>query len=118
VGKIGGTEILSFFSMVDVLRPLHLEVMERLRGAEQLKVLGAAIPVADEVELMGEERNPVAVFAPAGAAAVAYEALWVEIQGRLRPGSVPAAAVVPPVEGVELPMSDVASEPPAQTPTL
>jgi cellulose biosynthesis protein BcsQ len=86
VGKIGGTEILSFFSMAEVRRPLHLQVMERLRSAEQLKVLGAAIPVADEVELMGEERNPVAIFAPASTAAVAYEALWVEIEARLRPG--------------------------------
>ncbi len=92
VGKMGGTEIFSFFSMAEVLRPLHLQVMEKLRGVEQLKVLGAAIPVADEVEMMGEERNPVAVFAPTSAAAVAYEALWHEIQGRLWPGAEPKAA--------------------------
>jgi chromosome partitioning protein len=99
VGKMGGTEIFSFFSMAEVLRPLHLQVMEKLRGVEQLKVLGAAIPVADEVEMMGEERNPVAVFAPTSAAAVAYEALWHEIQGRLWPGvelkQTPAVPVTP-----------------------
>ena len=39
--------------------------MQRLRKIEHLTVLGAAIPTADEVEMMGEERNPVAVFAPA-----------------------------------------------------
>ena len=35
-------------------------------------MLGVAIPTSDEVEMMGEERNPVAVFAPEGAATVAY----------------------------------------------
>ncbi|HET9093804.1 MAG TPA: ParA family protein [Solirubrobacteraceae bacterium] len=83
VGRHGATVILAFFSMADVTRPLHLKVMERLRGIEELTVLGAAIPISDEVELMGEERNPVAVFAPASAAAVAYAALWSEIQRRL-----------------------------------
>jgi chromosome partitioning protein len=86
-GKVGrhqgDTEIFAFFSMADVLRPLHLQVMERLRGIDKLSVLGAAIPTADEVERMGEERNPVAVFAPESAAAVAYEALWSEIESRL-----------------------------------
>jgi chromosome partitioning protein len=70
--------------MADVSKQLHLEVMERLRKVEEMTVLGAAIPAADEVEMMGEERNPVAVFAPEGAAAVAYQALWGEIEHRLR----------------------------------
>jgi len=84
-GKIGqkGTGIYAFFSMADVLRPLHLQIMERLRGIDQLTVLGAAIPAADEVERMGEERNPVSVFAPDSAATVAYQALWSEIESRL-----------------------------------
>ncbi len=81
--KQGDTDIFAFFSMADVLRPLHLQVMERLRGIEKLSVLGAAIPTADEVERMGEERNPVSVFAPESASAVAYEALWSEIESRL-----------------------------------
>ena len=85
VGRRGSTAILAFFSMADVSRPLHLQMMERLRGVEQLTVLGVAIPTADEVELMGEERNPVTVFAPASAAAVAYTALWAEVERRLHP---------------------------------
>ena len=48
-------------------------------------MLGVAIPTSDEVEMMGEERNPVAVFAPEGAATVAYPALWAEIEARLHP---------------------------------
>ncbi len=85
VGRKGSPAILAFFSMADVSKCLHLEIMERLRGIEQLTVLGVAIPSADEVEKMGEERNPVAVFAPDGAASVAYAALWAELERRLRP---------------------------------
>jgi chromosome partitioning protein len=127
VGKIGGTQIFSFFSMAEVLRPLHLQVMERLRGIEHLKVLGAAIPVADEVEMMGEERNPVGVFAPTSAAAVSYEALWAEIEGRLRPDSLPKPAASPVVEPpvvetpvVETPMVEtpVVETPMVETPVV
>ena len=48
-----------------------------------LTMLGAAIPPSDEVERMGEERNPVAVFAPGSLAALAYQALWLDIQRRI-----------------------------------
>ena len=86
-GKVGrhGTSIVAFFSMADVSKCLHLKIMERLRKIERLAVLGVAIPASDEVEKMGEERNPVAVFAPEGAATVAYAALWAEIEQRLHP---------------------------------
>ena len=87
VGRKGGTSILAFFSMADVAKPLHLQIMERLRKIERLTVLGVAVPSADEVERMGEERNPVPVFAPESAAAVAYTALWAEIEQRLRPAA-------------------------------
>jgi cellulose biosynthesis protein BcsQ len=92
VGRRNGTATLAFFSMADVSRPLHLQVMERLRGIEQLTVLGVAIPTADEVELMGEERNPVTVFAPQSAASVAYKALWAEVERRLHPDLQAAGA--------------------------
>jgi chromosome partitioning protein len=89
VGRNRKTEIFAFFSMADVNRPLHLQVMERLRKIEALTVLGVAIPTSDEVELMGEERNPVAVFAPEAPATVAYKALWAEIESRLHPDTAP-----------------------------
>jgi chromosome partitioning protein len=70
--------------MVDVSRSLHRQVMSRLRQIHHLEMLGAAVPFSDEVERMGEERNPVAVFAPASPGAVSYQALWFDIQRRLR----------------------------------
>ena len=93
VGRKGTTSIFAFFSMANVEKQLHLQVMQRLRQIKELTVLGAAIPIADEVEMMGEERNPVAVFAPESPAAVAYAALWAEVERRLRPEAAAAAPV-------------------------
>jgi len=84
IGKSTETQILAFFSMVNVGSSLHRQVMSRLRKIHHLQMLGAAIPFSDEVERMGEERNPVAVFAPASAGAVSYQALWLDVQRRLR----------------------------------
>jgi cellulose biosynthesis protein BcsQ len=84
-GKVGNhnTAIFAFFSMADVVKPLHLRVMKRLRKIEGLTVLGPAIPASNAVEMMGEERNPVALYAPGAPAALAYNALWAEVQDRL-----------------------------------
>ena len=84
LGKAGETRILAFFSMVDARKPLHREVMSRLRQIHHLEMLGAAIPFSDDVERMGEERNPIQLFAPASAGAVSYQALWWDVQRRLR----------------------------------
>jgi chromosome partitioning protein len=86
VGWAGGAHILAFFSMVEVRKSLHREVMGRVRSSHSVAMLGAAIPAADEVERMGEERNPVAVFAPRSLAALAYEALWWDVQRRISAG--------------------------------
>jgi hypothetical protein len=61
--------------------------MARLRQIHHLEMLGAAVPYSEEVERMGEERNPVAVFAPASAGTVAYQALWFDVKRRLRPAA-------------------------------
>ncbi len=64
---------------------------------------------------MGEERNPVAVFAPESPAAVAYSALWSEIEQRLRPELEAASEPEPeeseakPAEQVEVPAAADAS---------
>ena len=79
----GGPQVLAFFSMVEVRKSLHRQVMSRLRGDHGVTMLGAAIPFADEVERMGEERNVVAAFAPASRGAVAYEALWWDVRRRV-----------------------------------
>jgi cellulose biosynthesis protein BcsQ len=78
----GRPAVLAFFSMVDGRKRLHREVMERLR-AEHASVLAAAIPASAEVERMGVERTVLAGFAPRGRAAVAYEALWVDVRERV-----------------------------------
>ena len=78
----GGPQVLAFFSMVEVRKSLHREVMARLRAAH-VTMLGAAIPQADEVERMGVERDVVASFAPESRAAAAYRALWWDVRRRL-----------------------------------
>ncbi len=79
-----GVQVLAFFSMVEVGRPMHRRVMAQLRGNHQVTMLGAGIPDSEDVERMGEERDPVGAFAPASPAAMAYEALWFDIKRRLR----------------------------------
>src|SRR3954454_8077442 len=75
-------DVLAFFSMVDRRRRIHREVLEggpRRRSV----VLECSVPAASEVERMGVRRAPVGDFAPRSRAAVAYEALWQEIDGHL-----------------------------------
>lgn len=79
----GGPQVLAFFSMVEVSRSLHREVMAELRGAHPETMLGAAIPACDEIERMGGQRDVVASFAPCSRGAVAYEALWWDVRRRL-----------------------------------
>ncbi len=78
-----GPQMLAFFSMLDLNRPLHRDLLHRLRAAYPRTMLGAAIPIADAVERMGEERTTVMAFAPQSAAARAYEALWLDVRLRL-----------------------------------
>ncbi len=78
-----GPQVLAFLSMFDIHRSLHRRLVSRLRTTHRVTMLGAVIPDAEEVELMGEERDPVAAFAPASAAAMAYEALWWDVRRRL-----------------------------------
>ena len=80
----GGPQVLAFFSMVEVRKSLHRQVMARVRASHPGTMLGAAVPSADEVERMGEEREMVAEIEPGGRAAMSYEALWFDIQRRLR----------------------------------
>ena len=79
-----GPQVLAFFSMVEVRKSLHREVMARVRAAYPGSMLGAAIPSADEIERMGEARTIVDVLAPGSRAAIAYRALWWDIRRRMR----------------------------------
>lgn len=71
-----------FFNLVDRRKALHRAMLETdLPLLEQR--FAAAIPYAAAVERMAQERAPVAAFAPRSPAALAYEALWAELRGRL-----------------------------------
>jgi cellulose biosynthesis protein BcsQ len=80
-----GPQVLAFFSMVEVRKSLHRQVMARVRAEHSFHMLGAAVPSADEIERMGEERTVVSAFAPGSRGAMAYEALWWDVRRRLRP---------------------------------
>jgi cellulose biosynthesis protein BcsQ len=77
-----GPRLLPFFSMVDRRRRVHREVIEQLRS-ERADVLETTIPLSAEVERMGVQREPLAVFGRRGRATVAYQALWDEVRRRL-----------------------------------
>ena len=81
--------MFGFFSMVDVRKRLHRELIARFRLEHPTAMLGAAIPTSEEVELMGEERTSVAEIAPGSPAAMAYETLWLDLRRRLD-GPAPA----------------------------
>lgn len=72
--------ILPFFSMVDVRRGMHKEIMESFR--EKARFLETSIPYNSEIEKMGADRKPVCVR-PHLRASVAYQALWQELKNRL-----------------------------------
>jgi hypothetical protein len=57
--------------------------MDQVLG-ERDDVLRTVVPEDPQVELMGEHRAPVALFAPGCPAAAAYAELWVELQASLR----------------------------------
>ncbi len=78
-----GPQMLGFFSMVDIRKRLHHEVMADLRASFPGTMLGAAVPADDEIERMGAERDVVTAFAPRSPGAIAYRTLWVDIRRRL-----------------------------------
>jgi cellulose biosynthesis protein BcsQ len=79
----GACDVLAFFSMLDVRRALHREVMASVRSGYGVTMLGAAIPSDEQIERMGVERDVVAAYAPRSPGAVAYEALWLDVRRRL-----------------------------------
>jgi chromosome partitioning protein len=77
-----GTRRLAFFSMADSRKRMHRDVMEQFT-AERPEVLRTVVPLAADVERMGQARAPLEEFAPRGAAAAAFRELWNEIRERL-----------------------------------
>jgi len=76
--RIPRLKVRTFYSMVDRRKKMHRAMIE---DAERTAAggLNAAIPYSSMVERMGEERRPVADFAPRSAPARAFQELWDEI---------------------------------------
>lgn len=81
--KLHDLKLLPFFSMVDRRKHLHREVVDRFPD-EHPEALTVHVPYSSMVERMGVERAPLCAYAPRCAPAAAYEALWAEVERRLR----------------------------------
>lgn len=75
-------KVLAFFSMVDMRKNLHRELVEQV-GPARRDVLGVRIPAASDIERMGVNRAPLPAFAPRSRSSVAYRQLWTEIKTRI-----------------------------------
>jgi chromosome partitioning protein len=74
--------LLPFFSMVDRRKSLHHDVMASTR--EQFPtMLATEVPYWSEIERMSLRRAPLPAFAPNGAGAQIYAALWAEVTARM-----------------------------------
>jgi chromosome partitioning protein len=74
--------LLPFFSMVDLRKSLHHEVMASTR--EQFPaMLRTEVPYWSEIERMSLRRAPLPAFAPNSAGAQIYAALWAEVTARM-----------------------------------
>lgn len=71
--------VYAFFSMVDGRKRLHRETMAVVQD-EYDGVLQNAIPYLSLVEQMGQRREPLPAYAPRSRAALAYQALWDELE--------------------------------------
>ncbi len=81
--------LLPFFSMIDVRRLLHRELMASTRKRFPM-MLKTEVPYWSEIERMSLRRAPLPAFSPASTAAQIYAALWREIAQRV--GRRPQAA--------------------------
>jgi chromosome partitioning protein len=78
-----GTRRLAFFSMADTRKRMHRDVMAQFAAERRGEMLQTVIPLAADVERMGQARAPLEEFAPRSGAAVAFRELWKEIRERL-----------------------------------
>ena len=83
--------LMPFFSMVDIRRSLHLELISSTRK-QFPDILKTEVPYWSEIERMSLRRAPLPAFAPSSMGAQIYAALWREIAERMgkRSWRVPA----------------------------
>jgi len=79
--------LLPFFSMVDIRRSLHRELMTSTR-TQFPAILDTEVPYRSEIERMSLRRAPLPAFSPNGTATPIYAALWREMSQRMgQPGA-------------------------------
>jgi cellulose biosynthesis protein BcsQ len=71
-------KLMCFFSMVDVRKKLHLDVMAELSSDHRF--FEHYIPYLSDIEKMGIQQGPVTAFSPNGRAAQCYTDLWTDIK--------------------------------------
>ncbi len=76
--KLGHKHLYPFFTMVDMRRNLHRDLVRNPPDALR-RLMFPAIPYSTMIEKMGETRAPVTAFAPGHPAAHAYQRLWEDI---------------------------------------
>lgn len=76
--NVGTEKLMCFFTMADVRKSLHNEVMQQLH--KDRRFFEYYIPYLSDIEKMGTYHAPVSAFAPSGYAASCYQALWNEIK--------------------------------------
>lgn len=76
--KLDSLSLLPFFSMVDMRRKMHRDMVKQRPHFDTL-ILQTYIPYTSEVERMGEERRPLHTYAGTCPASEAYLDLWKEI---------------------------------------
>jgi chromosome partitioning protein len=76
--ELDANELACFFSMVDIRKNMHNEIMEALY--KDKRFFQSYIPYLSDVEKMGIYQAPVEVFARSSYAAQCYKDLWTEIK--------------------------------------
>ena len=90
--------LLPFFSMVDIRRSLHRELMASTRTSFPA-ILDTEVPYWSEIERMSVRRAPLPAFSPNGAATPIYAALWREMSEQMRMESQRALSGTSPSHG-------------------
>jgi len=76
-------KILTFLSMVDKRKKMHLDISEKILKLPKKQILKTPIYNSSIVEKMGEELAPVEIFAPYSESSKAYQNLWKEIETKI-----------------------------------
>jgi cellulose biosynthesis protein BcsQ len=79
--KLDRSKLIGFFSMVDIRKNLHNEVLSTYYRHKHF--LKSYIPYLSTVEKMGSHLAPVAAFAPSSYAAQCFRDVWKELKRKM-----------------------------------